>query len=233
MCIRDRSYKGFSRVLHLREVPLPGGDSSVKNPSKIGISYLHEAGIELYEDLPPVNEFTSSQLSTIISQIKTGINTPFTSSMGRLFDAVASILGIRQSVSYEAQAAIELENICDPDENTRYIFDMTDKEIDIFPMLRSLVSDFRSGIGVEIIAAKFHNTIADVCLEACSKIRKNTGLSIVALSGGVWQNVTLLKKTNDILENNGFRVLIHHQVPANDGGISLGQLMIAAHSIIN
>lgn len=224
------SFQEFTRTLHLNELPLPGGNSSIKNPAKIAISYLHEADIELGNDLPPVNEFSSSHLSTIISQVKTGINSPLTTSMGRLFDAVASILGIRQSVSYEAQAAIELENLCDPDEKAKYSFELSDKEINVFPMLRALVYDFRSGIGIDIIASKFHNTVAHVCLEACSQIRRNTGLSIVALSGGVWQNVILLKKTNDILLKNGFRVLIHRQVPANDGGVSLGQLMIAAHS---
>ncbi len=226
------SFQSYDRVLHLKEVPLPGGDSSIRNPSKIAVSYLHLAGIELEKDIPSVSSFTDSQLSTLLAQIEHRVNTPLTSSMGRLFDAVSSILGIRQSVSYEAQAAIELENQCDPNELASYNFDIDENEINVFPMIRSIVDDWRLKVDLGIISAKFHNTLAQICGEVCFRIRDESGLTTVALSGGVWQNTTLLRKTIPILKKGGFNVLIHRQVPANDGGISLGQLFIAAYSIL-
>jgi hydrogenase maturation protein HypF len=225
------SYQSYDRVLHLKEVPLPGGDSSTRKPSKIGISYLHEAGIELQKGFPSVKSFDIAQLSTLMAQIEHRVNTPLTSSMGRLFDAVSSIIGIRQEVSYEAQAAIELENFCDPNELTCYEFDIDKSEINVFPMIRSIVDDWHSKVEIGIISAKFHNTVARICRESCKRIRDVSGLTTVSLSGGVWQNTTLLRKTIPILKNDGFNVLIHREVPANDGGISLGQLFIAAFSI--
>lgn len=222
------SYKQYSRQLHLREVPLPGGDSSIKQPAKIGISYLHDAGIELDSDLPPLRGYSKNDIGSILQQISTRINTPMTSSMGRLFDAVASIIGIRQKISYEAQAAIELEYYCDLTETGSYDFEIDDGIIDTRKVIRSIVSDLTSGIHLSRISGKFHNTIARICLDACKAIGKSQGIKHVALSGGVWQNKTLLEKTLPLLEHNGFSVLIHNQVPPNDGGVSLGQLVIAA-----
>ena len=164
----------------------------------------------------------------LITQVKKGINSPLTSSMGRLFDAVASIIGIRQQVSYEAQAAIELENCVDHNVSELYDFEIIGDEINTLPIIRSIVKDWRLKVNKGIISAKFHNTVARICLEACESIRNRDGISTVALSGGVWQNITLLTKTKYLLEKENFKVLIHRQVPTNDGGISLGQLVIAA-----
>ncbi len=225
------SYIDFTRQLHLQAIPLPGGDSSIKQPAKIGVSCLIEAGIELENQLPPIAIFDSSTLRTLRLQVENRINTPMTTSMGRLFDAVAAIIGLRQKVSYEAQAAIELENCCDPSEKASYGFEINDDEINFLPMIRSIVDDWRIKTNQGIISAKFHNTIAQMCIESCVQIRKNSALSTVALSGGVWQNITLLSKTIPQLEDKGFKVLIHRQVPTNDGGLSLGQLLIASHSI--
>lgn len=224
------NYEGFSRLFHLLEVPLPGGDSSIKQPARIGVSYLHEAGIEMDSDLPPVNFFTSLELKTLTAQIEKRINTPLTSSMGRLFDAVASIIGIRQQVSYEAQAAIDLEYFSDPNIADLYDFEIKNETINTIPIIQSIVKDWRLKVNKSIISAKFHNTIARVCTEACKNIRNVNGIASVALSGGVWQNITLLAKTKYLLEKESFSVLIHRQVPTNDGGISLGQLLIAANN---
>lgn len=224
------NYEGFSRLFHLLEVPLPGGDSSIKQPARIGVSYLHEVGIEMDSDLPPVNFFTSLELKTLTAQIEKRINTPLTSSMGRLFDAVASIIGIRQQVSYEAQAAIDLEYFSDPNIADLYDFEIKNETINTIPIIQSIVKDWRLKVNKSIISAKFHNTIARVCTEACKNIRNVNGIATVALSGGVWQNITLLAKTKYLLEKESFSVLIHRQVPTNDGGISLGQLLIAANN---
>jgi hydrogenase maturation protein HypF len=222
------SYTSYSRELHLRDVPLPGGDSSIRNPSKIGISYLLDAGLQSDHDLPPYNEYSDSQLEVIQRQISQNINTQLTSSMGRLFDAISSILGIRQRVTYEAQAAIELEFFCDPSENGRYKIELDEKGFDTRTIIRSIVADFHSGKNLGLISGRFHNTMAYLCLEASNIISSQSNIRKVVLSGGVWQNRTLLKKTIPLLENSGFSVLFHNHVPTNDGGISLGQVVIAA-----
>lgn len=222
------NYAGFSRPLHLATVPLPGGDSSIRQPAKIGLSYLAFAGIVLDDDLPPVAQFSRENLNLLLSQISHGINSPLTSSMGRLFDAVSSIIGIRQSATYEAQAAIDLENCCDKSEKRVYPFSFEDGVINTRFIIKEVVKDWRRNVNKGIISAKFHNTIARMCLDTSLDIRKSTGVATVALSGGVWQNITLLQKTKPLLEENSFAVLIHNQVPTNDGGISLGQLMVAS-----
>jgi hydrogenase maturation protein HypF len=222
------NYAGFSRPFHLASIPLPGGDSSIRQPAKIGLSYLAYAGIALEDDLPPVAHYSSEDLNLLQSQISHEINSPLTSSMGRLFDAVSSIIGIRQSVSYEAQAAIDLENFCDWSEKGIYTYSFEGGVINTSFIINEIVEDWRRKENKGIISAKFHNTIARLCLEVSLDTRKNSGVTTVALSGGVWQNITLLQKTKPLLEENGFSVLIHHQVPSNDGGISLGQLMVAS-----
>ena len=163
--------RDFQDLFHLLEVPLPGGDSSIKQPARIGVSYLHEAGIEMDSDLPPVNFFTNLELKTLNAQIEKRINTPLTSSMGRLFDAVASIIGIRQQVSYEAQAAIDLEYFSDPNIADSYDFEIKNEVINTVPIIQSIVKDWRLKVNKSIISAKFHNTIARVCIEACKNIR--------------------------------------------------------------
>ena len=222
------SYTSYSRKLHLREVPLPGGDSSIRNPSKIGIAYLLDAGLLDDHDLLPFKEYSESQIEVLLRQITQKLNTPLTSSMGRLFDAVSSIIGIRQKLTYDAQAAIELEYFCDSMENGRYKIELDDERFDTRTIIRSIVTDYHSGKDIGVISGRFHNTMAYLCLEACNIISHETKVRTVALSGGVWQNRTLLLKTIPLLETNGFLVLLHKQVPTNDGGISLGQVVITA-----
>jgi hydrogenase maturation protein HypF len=153
--------------------------------------------------------------------------------MGRLFDAVAALVGVRSRVNYEAQAAIELEALADPDEEGQYSFELVKGQIDLTPMIREIASDRLAGIDVPTISARFHNTITACSITACQVIRQDEDLKRVALSGGVWQNMVLLGKTTAALKQEGFEVLTHHQVPANDGGVAFGQALIAYHTIIN
>jgi hydrogenase maturation protein HypF len=222
------AYSDFSRVRYLAPVPLPGGDASIKHPLRIGLSYLHAAGIGFDEALAPYTDSSPEVREAVLAQITKGINAPLTTSMGRLFDAVAAIVGIRQHVSYEAQAAMELEACCDPSITEWYPFEIAEKEINVLLTIRAVVDELKAGTIKSTIAAKFHNTVAHICQHTCHEIRSKYAISTVALSGGVWQNTTLLAKTIALLKADGFKVLIHHQVPINDGGIALGQLMVAA-----
>ena len=147
--------------------------------------------------------------------------------MGRLFDAAAALIGTRQVVNYEAQAAIEMEAIADGREPGYYAFDREGESIDPSPLFRQLVSDQRRGVANPVLAARFHSSIAVMVRDLCTDLRRMHGLNQVALSGGVWQNAFLLTLTVGLLQEAGFEIYIHRQVPTNDGGLSLGQVMVA------
>lgn len=169
-------------------------------------------------------------LTVVRQQIINKINAPLTSSLGRLFDAVASILNVRHVVNYEGQAAIELEALADRNETGAYpIVIDAQAEIDIAPLIRSIVADIRSarGVPLPIVAARFHNSIALIVREVCLSIRQHYDLNEVALSGGVFQNMTLLKRTLALLRAENFKIYTHRLVPPNDGGLALGQAAIA------
>ena len=155
------------------------------------------------------------------------MNAPLTSSMGRLFDAAAALIGVRQIVNYEAQAAIEMEAIADGREPGYYPFDRDGGNIDPSPLFRQLVADLRRGVAISVLAARFHSSVAVMVREVCTDLRRLYGLNQVALSGGVWQNAFLLTLTVGLLQEAGFELYIHRQVPTNDGGLSLGQVMVA------
>jgi len=222
------SYGSCQRRFHLAEVPLPGGDSAIRNPSKIALATLFALDLPWTDDLGAVREFNAQELLLLRSQLNNKINCPMSTSMGRLFDAVASILNVRHKATYEGQAAIELENLCNADEDILYHFHIQGKEIRFDEVIASILSDLRSGVSTAEISARFHNGLARLCLDVCQEIQMESGMRTVALSGGVWQNITLLNKTVPLLKRNGFQVLIHRTLPANDGGIALGQLMVAA-----
>jgi hydrogenase maturation protein HypF len=172
----------------------------------------------------------SEERTVLRSQLTFKINTPMTTSMGRLFDAVSALIGVRQKASYEGQAAIEFENLCDPQENSAYHFDLESDRILVAPLLEQIYTDWQNNAPNSLISARFHNGLANVVLEICLRLRTETSLNTVAFSGGVWQNITLLNKTLTLLKQSGFQTLIHRQVPTNDGGICLGQAMIAAYA---
>jgi len=220
-------YKAFSRVAHLKAVPLPGGDASVRNVGRMALAHLWAAGMEWDVEIPGVAALCPEERTVLRTQLTQQINTPLTSSMGRLFDAAAALIGVRKLATYEGQAAIELEQLADPDEAGTYPFDIQAGMIDPAPVWHSLLKDLQTGVSPPVISARFHNSIAQLALEVCQSLRDSSS-NAVALSGGVWQNMLLLEKSQQMLEKAGFRVLIHLRVPTNDGGIALGQALIAA-----
>jgi hydrogenase maturation protein HypF len=224
-------YNGYQRAFHLQNVPLPGGDKAVREPCRQALAWLKQSELAWEENLPPVNFLSEKEQTIINQQIEKGINAPLTSSMGRLFDAVSSLIGVCQKANYEAQAAIELEVIVDPDETNSYPFEINQGIIDPTKMIRAIVSDLLDKTLVETIAARFHNTIAEISREVCIRLREEHDLNQVVLSGGVWQNMVLLSKTVQLLSSTDFEIYMHNLVPANDGGLSLGQAVIAHHRL--
>ena len=224
-------YKAFERHFHLSEMPLPGGDSAIRKPARMALSYMIAAGLPLDSDLPPLKAFTNMEINAVKHQIEHQINAPLTTSMGRLFDAISALIGIRLKINYEAQAAIELEAIADPHESGYYVMPLDGKIIQTEPLIKAIVTDFNNKIPVSSISAKFHQTIINMALEVCHIIRQETGIQHIALSGGVWQNLFLLKRILPALRLAGFEPLIHQKCPPNDACISLGQVMIAAHQL--
>ncbi|MEI8130942.1 MAG: carbamoyltransferase HypF [Leptolinea sp.] len=225
------NYKEFQRRFHIDPFLLPGGDKSVHVPARTALSLLTQYNLDWELSLPPVSHFSSDERNVIQSQLKHHINSPLTSSMGRLFDAISALLGIRQQVTYEGQAAIELEAACDPSETGLYNFQITGSILDPKPVFFAILQDFLNKIPIEKIAARFHNGIIQTCLETCKIIRNETGISTVSISGGVWQNVILFSKTVRLLESNNFKILSHKKLPTNDACISMGQAVIAARMI--
>lgn len=228
-------YRGFRRAAHLAPVGLAGGDLSVLRPYRMALSHLHAAGLDWDDDLPAVAACPPAERSVLRHQLRTGLACTPTSSMGRLFDAVASLLGVRHVVDHEAQAAMELEALArgvDPD--SVYAFgapDGTSGAVDAAPLIRGVVADLRAGVAPTTIAARFHLAVAELVAALCQRERARRGLDVVALGGGVFQNVVLLRATRRLLNGAGFRVLMPARVPANDGGLALGQIMIAAHQV--
>ncbi|UCF61891.1 MAG: carbamoyltransferase HypF [Anaerolineaceae bacterium] len=224
-------YRRFERPYHLAYVPLLGGEAAVRQPWRLALAWLFQADLEADEDLAVI-ETAGPEARELLKRMYDGrINAPLTSSMGRLFDAVSSLANVRHEVNYEAQAAIELEALVDPDENGVYRFMFADENIDPVPMFREIVGDLRAGVSVPKIAARFHNGVAHMVDQVCRAIRDQSGIEEVALSGGVWQNMVLLSRTVRLLRQSGFEVYLHRQVPANDGGLSLGQAVVAAHRL--
>jgi hydrogenase maturation protein HypF len=162
------------------------------------------------------------------TQLEKRINTPMTSSMGRLFDAAAALAGVRQKVNYEGQAAIEFEALADPAEAGTYLFGLNQDQVQVRSAVEALVRDAMAGVSIQKISARFHNGLAEAVRETVKRISLETGIRSVVLSGGVWQNLTLLGRTLSLLQKDGFKVYIHREVPTNDGGLSLGQAAIAA-----
>lgn len=214
-------YSRFERLAHLKYVPLPGGDAGVKRPYRMALTHLRAAGIEWQEDLPCVAPASAVERAVIAR----GLHVVNTSSMGRLFDAVASLLGLRQVVNYEAQGAMELEAAAESAGAVAngYGFDCSQAAIDPAPVWRALTADLRRGEPVPAMAARFHLGVAQMVAQVCLQARGRTGVETVALTGGVFQNAVLLGMAVGLLRNAGFRVLVHRVVPANDGGLALGQ----------
>jgi hydrogenase maturation protein HypF len=230
-------YTSFRRAAHLKYVPLPGGDVAIRRPYRVALAHLWAAGVPWDEDLAPVSAASPAERRILAQQLERGVNAVPTSSSGRLFDAVAALAGVRQEINYEAQAAIELENLVQPGETDGYRFDAiapAGREpegsmlIDSGPVIRAVVGDVQANISPGVVAAKLHNGMAIMIRDTCVQLREANGLNEVALSGGVFQNITLLGRILPLLREAGFTVYTHRLVPPNDGGLSLGQAVIAA-----
>jgi hydrogenase maturation protein HypF len=232
------SYPTYQRVAHLQYFPLPGGDRAIRFPARIALAYLYHEGIEWGPHLFPYQALCADERQLLLAQLQHKINLVNTSSMGRLFDLVASLIGVRHSVNYEAQAAIELEAMATLEEKQGYPFDLHDLpnrlersfQIDVGRMIRAILDDLWKGTSVTRISSRFHYTIATLVREVCLVLRERTAIQHVVLSGGVWQNITFLKLTYSFLKDAGFSIMTHRGVPANDAGISLGQVAVAARS---
>jgi len=228
-------YRGFTRMGHLEYLPLPGGAVAIKKPFRTAISHVLSLLGEtaLNQDLSFLKQVDSVEIDIIQKQIVQKINSPLTSSCGRLFDAVSALIGVRGEVEYEAQAAIELEMLAydEVDESGSYPFTIVEQDgpdlIKLENLFAAIIQDLQGDTSQARIAARFHNTIARMIEELCQVISDKTGMTQVVLSGGVFQNRLLLRKAVSLLETDGFRVFTHRQVPCNDGGISLGQVVIA------
>jgi hydrogenase maturation protein HypF len=215
---------------------MPGSAAAIREPWRMAVSYLQDAfGSNLGgRELPVVREAGADKVQLMLTMIAQRINSPLTSSLGRLFDGVAAIAGLRSRVNYEGQAAMELEMAAR--DETEAVYDCAcegDRPIRILPapIIRGVVADIGKGTSVSTISGKFHNTLIRLFGDLCDRVRAAHGLKRVVLSGGVFQNARLLTGLARELETKGFEVFSHRLVPTNDGGIALGQAVIAAKSI--
>ncbi len=223
----------FERCGHLAYVPMPGGTAAIQAPWRMAVSYLRNAYGKGFQELglPVLKEIEIDKLTIISEMITKGVNTPLTSSLGRLFDGVAAICGIRSQVNFEGQAAMELEMLAADTAGSTYDYEwLSDDTYQILPapIILGVVKDLQDGKSVADISAKFHWTLICLFVDLCTVIRKDRDLNRVVLSGGVFQNSILLTGLINALEKRKFSVFSHQQVPTNDGGIALGQAVVAA-----
>ena len=225
ICDKER----FKRLAHINYIALPGGEGAIREPWKIAISYLYDIFKEDYAAYVP-KHLQEKKHQIITEIIKKDINSPKASSIGRLFDAVAALLGFDAKITFQGEAAIDLENLCCRDDQSFYQYNISLEDgiyiIDCKPLIKSVVIEVIDGIDKELIARRFHNTIIKFTIELCEILRKEYNLSSVVLSGGVFQNEILLINIYKELIKRDFKVYIHEQIPANDEGISIGQMII-------
>ncbi len=225
-------WKGLERVAHFRYAPMLGGEAAIRKPYRMAAGYIWSlCRASEAEFAPFIGALPIGERIILRRQFETQFNTPLTSSCGRLFDAAAALLGVRTEAVYEGQPAVELEALADPEADALYPFDLLRAEqgwvIDPAATLRALWCDYRAGRPIPLIAAAFHNTVVAFTVEACRAVRDKQGFNRVVLSGGCFQNALLTRRLRDRLAVEGFEVLTHRRVPPNDGGISLGQAVVA------
>jgi hydrogenase maturation protein HypF len=224
------SLSGFSRAGFLEPVPMPGGAAAIRQPWRMAAVYLAAAFPDGTDDNLAVRRRNEQNWAAIGSMATRGINAPLTSSAGRLFDAAAALIGVRDTIHYEGQAAIELEQLADPAEHSGYpaaVMAGDPLRVRGHDLIRAAAEDLAAGTARAVVAARFHHGVAATIVAACLALRDRHGLSAVALSGGVFQNVLLTSAVVAGLRQAGFEVLTHSRVPCNDGGISLGQAVVA------
>lgn len=229
-------YKNFKRVGHLNYMKMPGGDNATKEPWKMGISFMYDTFKEDIERYIP-KEIINKKYKTIISMIKNNINSPLTSSMGRLFDGVSSLVGFNDKISFEGEACIYLENIAYKSQKIKdyynYNINYTDDKflINTSEIIKGIIEDIKNEVDKSIISMKFHNSILEISYEICEKLRNIYKINKVVLSGGVFQNDILLTNLHNKLIDNNFEVFTHKLIPCNDSGISIGQIIIGSEMI--
>jgi hydrogenase maturation protein HypF len=219
------------RAAHLEPFALPGGDTAIRHPWRVALALLHAAGIEWDPRLPPVQAASPEAVRVLRQQLERVINCVRTTSMGRLFDAVASLAGVKQSIGYEAEAAMNLEALagasCADGSYSLPLLGGDPLQIDWKPAVARIVDDVRGGVAAATIAARFHAGVAAAITDVCTHLRSTTGISTVGLTGGVFQNALLVQLTVAALQRADFDVLLHERVPPNDGGLALGQAVVS------
>lgn len=228
-------YDGFDRAAHIEYMPMPGGAKCIEEPWRLAFAYLYEVyGERVHElGLPFLKEYGDTALRMLQHQLLRGINTPVTSSMGRLFDAISAMLGLCSRISYEGEAAIKLEKAADMSVKQAYGYEITKSGINdayiinIRDLIMGIVNDIIKGKDTAMVSGGFHQAVINFSVDICEVLRVENGISKVALSGGVFQNRLLLEGMAGRLEEKGFTVYTHGRVPANDGGIALGQAAVA------
>src|SRR3989344_3523305 len=231
------NYLNYKRYAHFDYIPLLGGDIAVKEPYRIAIALLYQLyGKSLFglKDLSVISNRKDGEIEILTKMAEKGINSPLSSSVGRIFDGISSLLGVCEYTDYEGQAAIELEQTIDSrDRKSKpyeyLVFKKNENIINLNYMIKGVVDDLSNKKSKSLISSRFHNTIVQICLDMANRARKEDGVQNIVLSGGAFQNVYLLENIEGILEYNNFRVYHHKLVPTNDGGISLGQLVVAGH----
>jgi hydrogenase maturation protein HypF len=234
-------YRSFKRAAYLRPVAMPGGDRAVREPWRMAIAHLADAGVTCR---PVEARLLHSNVRLIHQMLERRLNCPITSSAGRLFDAVAVLTGLRDQVTYEGQAAQELEWLAQTrSADGAYPFELAERKepastetafvFDTRPIIQAVAGDVERGVEAGLVARRFHSTLVEAITATCLRIQTRTGLDRVALSGGVFQSVLLTSETGRRLIQEGFRVYRHRLVPPNDGGLSLGQLAVAAARLQN
>jgi hydrogenase maturation protein HypF len=228
-------YESFERAAHFENVPLPGGAAAIREPWRMAVSYLaHHFGRDFLRlDIPFVQELEAQKTNLLLRMMEQKINSPLTSSCGRLFDAIAALIGIRQQVNYEAQAAIELEMAISSshDRNGYSLGLVPDGDgwiISTRPLFEAILDDLLRNIPVGEISRRFHDGLVSTFVRIAGFLREKTALNQVCLSGGTFHNVYLSEQLESRLAEDGFEVFTHHEVPAGDGGLSLGQALVAA-----
>jgi len=226
-------FQGYRRLGHFAELPMPGGDAASREPWRMAVSALHYCYGRDLPDLPLLAGIQPQDLELLLQIIEKGINSPPASSCGRLFDAVAALIGLRSVNTYEGQAALELEMAIEQGvEFGNYPIDLiSENEELIFDpagTLKALVDDVRKGVPKGRISGRFHATLATMMVEVCERLRDRWNCNRVVLSGGVFQNRFLTELVVSLMRRREFAVLTHSLVPPNDGGLALGQAMIAA-----
>ncbi len=228
-------YEDFERAAHFEYVPLPGGEAAIREPWRMAVSYMaHHFGREFLKlDIPFVSQLSRPKVDLLLRMMEQGVNSPLTSSCGRLFDAVAALIGIRQQVNYEAQAAIELQMAIAPsEEETAYPMKLLPQDdhwiIGTRPLLEALLDDLGRRLPVAAISRRFHNGLVEGFVQLATLLRKKTALHRVCLSGGTFQNIYLSQRLEARLSEAGFEVFTQKEVPSGDGGLSLGQALVAA-----